>query len=966
MKLVVDNQDKALEYLNSLHSQPDSWQPCAATLCSGGAQLDDKIKFLCLQVLENYIKKFYKNADTEAQSLLRQHLSQWMSTICSQSPEQQEKVFIRNKTAQVLALVFVVDYDVRWPTYINDLLALLQLGPQAADLYLKILQAIDSEVVDRDTLLSQDVMEHGNLLKDRMRERVVADMANSWYDILVKYERSNPEIVCQCHEVIGSYISWIDISLIANERFVSVLVRHMQDPLLREAAAECLLEIITKGMDPITKMNLIESLCVVLDQAGLLKPIDDDESDFLVKLAKLVNGIGCQLILAWHKLDKKDAAGRDAVRTAIENKSVLLLQFFASEYDDVSAAVFDFSRAYIQMVKQIGHVSEVDKGRLENLLFIIINKTKYDDGYNFDQEGEDEAMFDEYRKSLKVVFDNLAVLVPDLVLKVCRDYVMTTLGRWQATSWQESEACVALLYSLGEAVPAHHGNHFTGPFQMKSAAMCDMVRLLVLCGISSHSHPAVAIQFFECIARYEKFFVVEPQHISPVLEAFLDHRGMRNPSPKVRSRCSYLFLRFVRCLKYQLVPYASKILTQLQPMLTISDVPYSINSSVLLSPDDQVYVYEASALLVVGCGGGGSSEPSASLTAEDRSALMSQLLTPLLEVVQQLARVMAQNTNPIQKSATATIICHCMALTARTSKAFSQQSTMSSCQCVHLYVHAAKLFIECVNLDVERETISLGLRQLLHRLVVCLDSADLLPLMPAAAQALLHTSSVHSLTEFLPLINQLMTKFKKECSSFVENVLTPLICAIIGAVDVTDASDEEEARQKRTLLRGYYVFLSTVVSSGLLPLLASLAARLLDQVLLSVVHGAVEFPDPAAQKICFALLRKIIEEWGASEEAPNNFVDFMYNQVVPACFSAPLKTTFNLNDAQTTLALQESASCLREIHNARGDDLIKYLRDVYFPKMELAPHLSNEYCHALSSDAKFFKNYVKVFFQSVK
>jgi hypothetical protein len=53
------------------------------------------------------------------------------------------------------------------------------------------------------------------------------------------------------------------------------------------------------------------------------------------------------------------------------------------------------------------------------------------------------------------------------------------------------------------------------------------------------------------------------------------------------------------------------------------------------------------------------------------------------------------------------------------------------------------------------------------------------------------------------------------------------------------------------------------------------------QVLLSVVHGAVEFPDPAAQKICFALLRKIIEEWGASEEAPNNFVDFMFNQVTP-------------------------------------------------------------------------------------
>lgn len=529
------------------------------------------------------------------------------------------------------------------------------------------------------------------------------------------------------------------------------------------------------------------------------------------------------------------------------------------------------------MVKQIGQISEVDKACMENLLFIVINKTKYDDGYNFEQEGEDEAMFDEYRKSLKVVFDNLAVLMPDLVLKVCRDYVMTTLGRWEATGWQESEACVALLYSLGEAVPAHHGNHFTGPFQMKSAAMCDMVRLLVSCRVSSHSHPAVALQFFECVARYEKFFVVEPQHIPLVLGAFLDNRGMRNPSPKVRSRCSYLFSRFVRCLKFQLMPFTSDILTQLQPMLAISTISPSNSSSALLSPDDQLYVYEASALLVVGCGGGGSGG-SETTTAVDRSSLMSQLLTPVLEVVQQLARALSQSRNPVQQAATATIICHCMAVTARTSKAFSQQSTMRSCQCVPLYLHATKLYIDCVNIGVERETIGSGLRQLLHRLVVCLDCSDLLPVMPSASQTLLQTSSLHSLIEYLPLINQLMTKFKKECSSFVETAAAPLIYAIFNAGN-TEAADEDEARQKKSLQKGYYLFLSSLVSSGLLPVLGKLEAPLLDQVLMSIVQGAVDFPDPSAQKNCFALLKKITEEWGSSEDAPPNFVNFLYMQV---------------------------------------------------------------------------------------
>lgn len=57
------------------------------------------------------------------------------------------QVYIQNKTAQLLSLVFVVDYPARWPSFIADLLSMLQLGPQAVNLYLKILLAIDAEVI---------------------------------------------------------------------------------------------------------------------------------------------------------------------------------------------------------------------------------------------------------------------------------------------------------------------------------------------------------------------------------------------------------------------------------------------------------------------------------------------------------------------------------------------------------------------------------------------------------------------------------------------------------------------------------------------------------------------------------------------------------------------------------------------------------------------------------------------------
>ena len=52
-----------------------------------------------------------------------------------------------------------------------------------------------------------------------------------------------------------------------------------------------------------------------------------------------------------------------------------------------------------------------------------------------------------------------------------------------------------------------------------------------------------------------------------------------------------------------------------------------------------------------------------------------------------------------------------------------------------------------------------GLRQYLHRMTVCLGD-ELLPFVPAASQVLLKSSSIQSLSEYIPLINQIIAKFK--------------------------------------------------------------------------------------------------------------------------------------------------------------------------------------------------------------
>ena len=42
---------------------------------------------------------------------------------------------------------------------------------------------------------------------------------------------------------------------------------------------------------------------------------------------------------------------------------------------------------------------------------IVMKKMKFDDCYNFESEGEEEAMFQEYRKELKIIFNNIGALV---------------------------------------------------------------------------------------------------------------------------------------------------------------------------------------------------------------------------------------------------------------------------------------------------------------------------------------------------------------------------------------------------------------------------------------------------------------------------------------------------------------------------------------------------------------------------
>ena len=50
------------------------------------------------------------------------------------------------------------------------------------------------------------------------------------------------------------------------------MLNHLSIDVLRESACDCFHEIISKGMDPVAKMDLVELLMNALENAGVMPP----------------------------------------------------------------------------------------------------------------------------------------------------------------------------------------------------------------------------------------------------------------------------------------------------------------------------------------------------------------------------------------------------------------------------------------------------------------------------------------------------------------------------------------------------------------------------------------------------------------------------------------------------------------------------------------------------------------------
>jgi len=77
----------------------------------------------------------------------------------------------------------------------------------------------------------------------------------------------------------------------------------------------------------------------------------------------------------------------------------------------------------------------------------------------------------------------------------------------------------------------------------------------------------------------------------------------------------------------------------------------------------------------------------------------------------------------------------------------------------------------CCQIPTQSQILQSGVRQFLHRMVVCLEE-ELLPYIPQASEGLLKGNDIRSIQEYVPLIVQIIAKFKVSSASSSVGVFT--------------------------------------------------------------------------------------------------------------------------------------------------------------------------------------------------
>jgi len=962
---------QATQYCEQIKSSNEGWQLCL-NLFIKTPQSTPEVRYFALQVVEETIRSRINILDKTQQDLIKQTLWEYTKTTLDSN----EKPFLKNKLAQTIVQLFKIQYPENWPTFFDDLISLVDQSMNSPrseiiiDFFLRICSTIDEEVVSLLINRSSNELQKNTFIKDTMREGAVIKLVDYWFKILMANCQTNPAIANKCLNIIGQYVMWIDIKLIVTDTFMSALYQFMTVEDLRMAATECLCSIISKGMRPLEKLQLIQ----LLNIPNLLSQLKFDNIDFEEQIAKLINLLGVGLTTICDEV-KDIQEAKTMAFGYIQTLFPYMLKLLANEYDDTSSALFPFVTSYTNLLKQQKKVGFVDIPNFQEdileLLKVIISKMKYDEDIEFSfGEDEDEALFIEMRKNLKVFYDAIFAIDENISTQTVFSVICSTFDRINiekvdgsnvslnssiSASWSEAELALYLIYIFGESKRSTL-NYEPG------SVFYQMIEKMFQSNVIYYPHSSIPIMYFEIITRYANFFDLHSQFIPNVLEAYVCNRGLHNSEIIIKTRLNYLFARFVKLMKSKLAPYVQTVLTNIQTLLIVQPTPVTLSNLNAQSYND-LYLFEAVGILISLDG----------IPLEQQSEYLGTIIQPMLNAIDEImSKSLYQMDTPKNMQFTHQInhIIHAIGSIGHGFPNISVLPKNITPPWIAIYNKTLESIVVVLERLSDQISVRESIRYILQRLIPCMGSEIIKFIIPVMNGGLLTKCSKSELTSLLTsFFDLLIHKFKNNSLPIMNELLYPIVERVFIFLN-QPATGTDDIYSMFELRRAYMNFLGTIFTSSLQNILISDSNnRHLPMIMESVVHCARDSADVQSQKLALSVLAKMVGVWGGITEETSipGFADFIYQQIVTIIFEIIMKDGFNFQNAETLVILNEISNLHITILQKQGVKYAEYLLSYFFPSINCPSQAATDFVSAMqNSDKKNFAKYLKTFFQAMK
>ncbi|XWS16157.1 hypothetical protein CRYUN_Cryun34aG0061300 [Craigia yunnanensis] len=888
-------KSQAVNFCQQIKETPSICSLCLEKLCFCKLV---QVQFWCLQTLHEFIRVKYGSMSLEEKNFIRKSV---FSMACLDGIDNkmcailESPAFIKNKLAQVLVTLIYFEYPLIWSSVFVDFLHHLSKGAVVIDMFSRLLNALDDELVSMDYPRTPEEVAVAGRVKDAMRQQCVPEIVRAWYDIVSMYRNSDPEICTTVLDCMTRYISWIDIGLIVNDVFIPLLFELIlvdgSSEQLRAAAVGCVLAVVSKRMDAQSKLSLLKSLQITR-VFGLIS--DDNDSELVSRVAALITGYAVEVLECSKRVNSEDAK---VVFMELLDE-VLPTVFYVMQNCEMDAAfsIVQFLSGYVATMKTLSPLQEKQMLHISQILEVIRTQIRYDPTYRnnldiLDKIGmEEEDRMVEFRKDLFVLLRNMGRVAPEVTQIFIRNSLACAIASSSDRNVEEVEASLSLLYALGESMTDEAVRVGTG-------LLSELVTNLLSTRFPCHSNRLVALMYLETITRYTKFVQGNTQYIPLVLAAFLDERGIHHPNIYVSRRASYLFMRIVKLLKSKLVPFLETILQSLQDVVA-RFTSMNFASKEPAGSEDGAHIFEAIGLLI-----GMEDVP-----LENQSDYLSSLLTPLCQQIEAML-MNAKGLNPEESRLKIANIQQIIVAINALSKGFSERLVTASRPAIgHMFKQTLDVFLQILVVFPKVEPLRTKVLSFIHRMVETLG-ASVFPYLPKALEQLLAESEPKEMVGFLLLLNQLICKF----STLVHDILEEVFPAIAGRVfsairRVADSSgpeaNTEEIRELQELQKTLYTFLHVITMRDLSTVfLSPRSCGFLNSIMQFLLHTSCHHKDIITRKACVQIFIRLIKDWSArpyGEEKVPGFQSFMIETFATnCCLYSVLDKSFEFGDANT-------------------------------------------------------------------